>query len=225
MRDGPGIFLSVAAFIINIVLSRLVATQRDQVAVLKAFGYSNRSVCWHYLKLALAAVLLGVALAVPLAAWLGGQLVQIYRDFFHFPRLAWSISPAGFALAAGISLAAAFGGAFVAVRHAVRLPPAEAMRPEPPARFRPTVIERLGFQRWLSVATRMIVRMALATRPPRPITQPLSSGCTVSRNTVPLAPRYWRTLTASGWSTNPLAMNSTSSLICRSPSGPLSCRP
>jgi putative ABC transport system permease protein len=153
-----GIFLSVAAFIINIVLSRLVATQRDQVAVLKAFGYGSRAVGWHYLKLALAAVVLGLLLALPLAAWLGGALAGIYRDFFHFPRLAWSLSPFGFALALAISLAAALAGAWGAVRHAVRLPPAEAMRPEPPARFRPTLIERLGFQHWLSIVERMIVR-------------------------------------------------------------------
>jgi putative ABC transport system permease protein len=153
-----GIFLSVAAFIINIVLSRLVATQRDQVAVLKAFGYGNRAVGWHYLKLALAAVLLGVLLALPLAAWLGGHLAGIYRDFFHFPRLVWSLSPLGLTLALAISLAAALAGAWGAVRHAVRLPPAEAMRPEPPARFKPTLIERLGFQRWLSIVERMIVR-------------------------------------------------------------------
>ena len=153
-----GIFLSVAGFIINIVLTRLVATQRDQVAVLKAFGYGNRAVGWHYLKLALAAVFIGAALGVPLAAWLGGGLAAIYRDFFYFPHFEWSVSPFGLAVGIGVSLAAAAIGAWGAVRRAVRLPPAEAMRPEPPGRFQPTVIERLGFQHWLSIAERMIVR-------------------------------------------------------------------
>lgn len=153
-----GIFLAVAAFIIHIVLSRLVATQRDQVAVLKAFGYSNAAVGWHYLKLALLAVCVGALLGVTIAFWVGGLLADIYRDFFYFPKLQWVLSPAGLALALGVSLAAALAGSWGAVAHAVRLPPAEAMRPEPPARFKPTVIERLGFERWLSVASRMIVR-------------------------------------------------------------------
>jgi putative ABC transport system permease protein len=153
-----GIFLAVAAFILNIVLTRLIATQRDQVAVLKAFGYSNAAVGWHYLKLALAAVLIGAALGVPVAIWLGAILADIYRDFFHFPRLQWTLSGFGLTLGLGVSLSAAGIGAYGAVMKAVRLPPAEAMRPEPPARFRPTLIERMGLQHWLSIAERIIVR-------------------------------------------------------------------
>jgi putative ABC transport system permease protein len=153
-----GIFLGVAAFIINIVLTRLVATQRDQIAVLKAFGYGNRQVGWHFLKLALAAVLIGIGLGVALAVQLGGVLEDIYRQFFYFPRFEWGISAFGFAVAVAVSLAAAAIGAWGAVARAVRLPPAEAMRPEPPAQFRPTLVERLGFQRWLALAERMIAR-------------------------------------------------------------------
>lgn len=153
-----GIFLGVAAFIINIALSRLVATQRDQIAVMKAFGYRNATVGWHYLKLALAAVLGGAIVGIPLAAWLGGGLADIYRDFFYLPQLHWTLSGEALLLSLGTSVAAAAVGAGAAVARAVRLPPAEAMRPEPPGRFRPTVIERLGFQRWLSMAERMIVR-------------------------------------------------------------------
>ena len=153
-----GIFLAVAAFIIHIALSRLVTTQRDQVAVLKAFGYGNAAVGWHYLKFVLGVVIVGAALGMPTAYWLGGLFTALYRDFFHFPRLEWVLSPFGVSVAVGASLVAALAGAFGAVARAVRLPPAEAMRPEVPAWFAPTVIERLGFQHWLSVAARMIVR-------------------------------------------------------------------
>jgi putative ABC transport system permease protein len=153
-----GIFLAVAAFIIHIALSRLVATQRAEIAVLKAFGYGNADVGLHYLKFVLGVVIVGATLGVPIAYWLGGLFTVLYRDFFHFPRLEWMLSPFGVAVAVGASFAAGFAGAFGAVARAVRLPPAEAMRPEAPARFAPTVIERLGFQRWLSVAARMIAR-------------------------------------------------------------------
>ena len=153
-----GIFLSIAAFIIHIVLTRLVATQRSEVAVLKAFGYGDAAIAWHFLKLALATVALGAALGLPLAAWLGSGLAGIYRDFFHFPRLVWGASPGVVLVALGVSFAAALAGAWSAVRRAARLPPAEAMRPEPPARFRPGLFERAGFQRWLTIAQRMIVR-------------------------------------------------------------------
>ena len=39
----PAIFLGVAAFLLNVVLSRLVGTQREQIAALKAFGYAQRA--------------------------------------------------------------------------------------------------------------------------------------------------------------------------------------
>ena len=67
----PAIFLAVAVFLIYIVLSRLVVMQRTQIALLKAFGYSNFSVGMHYLKFALATVLAGL---------LPGLLFGLYLD-------------------------------------------------------------------------------------------------------------------------------------------------
>src|SRR5690606_24010603 len=55
----PAVFLAVAAFLLNMVVSRLVALQREQIAVLKAFGYTNLSVGVHYVKLVLVIALLG----------------------------------------------------------------------------------------------------------------------------------------------------------------------
>lgn len=57
-----------------------------------------------------------------------------------------------------ISAAVAVLGTLYAIRRAALLPPAQAMRPEPPAVYRVTLIERLGLQRWFSQPTRMIAR-------------------------------------------------------------------
>lgn len=154
----PSIFLGVAAFLIHMVLSRLVATQRDQIAVLKAFGYTNVAIGIHYLKFALAAVCGGALAGTGLGVWFGAELAEVYKDFFRFPVLQFNagIGTAGFAIA--ISGGAAFLGAIVAVRRVVMLPPAEAMRPEPPADFRAGILERTGLQSLLSPAARVIVR-------------------------------------------------------------------
>src|SRR6185436_7672914 len=40
----PVVFLSVAAFMTNSVLSHLLAMQREQIAILKAFGFTNRQI-------------------------------------------------------------------------------------------------------------------------------------------------------------------------------------
>lgn len=154
----PTIFLSVAAFLLNVVVSRLVRTQREEIATLKAFGYSNFDVTEHFAKLIIVIVLLGVSAGTVLGTWLGHGLSSMYSDFYKFPFLHYELQPRVVALAALVSVAAALAGTLYSVMQAARQPPAEAMRPEPPAHYRETVVERLGLKRWFASPTRMIVR-------------------------------------------------------------------
>ena len=154
----PTLFLGVAVFLLYIVLSRLVAMQRAQIGLLKAFGRSDVRVGLHYLQFAVVTVGLGLVLGAPSGLYLGNVFVATYRDYFHFPQLVLVLDPALMLIAVAISMAVAGVGALAAVRRAVGLPPAEAMRPEPPARFRAGFIERAGFVRLLPSSVRMIVR-------------------------------------------------------------------
>jgi putative ABC transport system permease protein len=154
----PPIFLGVAAFLIHMVLSRLINTQRDQIAVLKAFGYGGFAIAGHYLKFALVPVIAGAAVGTALGVWLGAGLAEIYSRFFRLPIIAFSPGLATLLIAAAISASAALIGAVLAVRRVIKLPPAEAMRPEPPARFRQGWAERRLIGRLLSPAARMVLR-------------------------------------------------------------------
>jgi putative ABC transport system permease protein len=154
----PTIFLAVAAFLIHVVLSRLIHTQRAAIGLLKAFGFSNTSVGLHYLGFALVAVLLGTLFGVPLGIWLGRGLSKLYQDFFRFPELRFVPTLNMILSAIGISGGAACLGALSALHSVAALPPAEAMRPEAPARFRPGIAERFGLQRFVSLSGRMILR-------------------------------------------------------------------
>lgn len=154
----PAIFLGVAAFLLNIVLSRLVGTQRGEIAVLKAFGYTHRQVGGHYLRFALVAAFGGLLVGVAGGAWAGSALTEVYGQFFRFPELGYRLRPGLVAVAAWVTLVAATLGALGAVRRAFRLPPAEAMRPELPERMRAGVLERLGLMRRLSAPVRLVVR-------------------------------------------------------------------
>jgi putative ABC transport system permease protein len=154
----PSIFLGIAAFLLNVVLSRLVDTQREQIAVLKAFGYSNSAIALHYLKFVLIIVSGGSILGVLVGLWLGKGMTEIYTEFYRFPLLRFEISSSVLATAILVSLIAAVVGGLIAVRKATSLPPAEGMRPEPPAQFKPTFLERLGLQHWFSPAGRIILR-------------------------------------------------------------------
>jgi putative ABC transport system permease protein len=154
----PAVFLGIAAFLLNLVLGRMIATQRSEIAVLKAFGYSNLQVGRHYLRFAMLAVLVGAVVGILTGVWLGRNMVELYGDFFDFPTLRYDMSWTLVAIAGGVSALAAALGALGAVRRAVVLPPAEAMRPEPPASFRPGLFERIGLGRLLPTAGRLILR-------------------------------------------------------------------
>lgn len=162
----PAIFLVVTAFLLNLVLSRLVGTQRDQIATLKAFGYGNAAVGVHYLQLALIPLAAGVVLGSALGLYLAGQLAAVYARFFQFPSAEfvpdWSIVAA----AAAVGVIAGVVGSLSSVAHGVSLPPAAAMQPEAPVRFRHGSLERFRIFSRPSPQRRIIGRN-LERRPAR----------------------------------------------------------
>lgn len=154
----PSIFLAVAAFLLNVVLSRQIATQREQIAALKALGYDNWSIGLHYVKLVMLIVTLGVLIGAGAGAWLGHWFSGLYADVFRFPELRYRVRPELVLAAAGITLLAALGATWSAIRATVRLAPAEAMRPPAPGRYRPSFVEAWGLRNWFSPAARMVLR-------------------------------------------------------------------
>jgi putative ABC transport system permease protein len=154
----PLVFLSVAAFMTNAVLSRLLNLQREQIAILKAFGFANRVIVLHYLKFAFAIVAGGLVFGGLGGVLLGNKLVGMYEMWFRFPELHFRFDAAALVWASLVGVFAAMLGVFNAVRRAAKLPPAEAMRPEPPANYRPSFIERTGIGHFLSHTFRIAIR-------------------------------------------------------------------
>jgi putative ABC transport system permease protein len=154
----PVVFLSVAAFMVNAVLTRLLALQREQIAIMKAFGFTNRQIVAHYLKFAFVMVAAGTTMGALAGIALGKRLVLLYHRFFRFPDLEFQMDNTAFPLALIVCAGAALAGVITTVRRAAHLPPAEAMRPEPPADYRPALVERTGIARFLSHTFRIAVR-------------------------------------------------------------------
>ena len=154
----PLIFFGVAAFILNVALTRALALQRPQVASLKALGYSNRELAWHYVKWGLLIAAFGALAGVAGGSWLGSGMISLYNQYFRFPVLLYHLSMDVAVEAVIGSLIVAALGAQSAVRRAVRMPPAEAMRPETPGDYRLSILERPWRHGRLSHATRMVLR-------------------------------------------------------------------
>jgi putative ABC transport system permease protein len=154
----PGAFLAVAAFLLNVVFSRMVAMQRGQIAVIKAVGYDNSTIALHYFKMVCVIVLIGSAIGVALGAWLADAMLDLYAGFFRLPMTRGRIDLPVAINAIIASLLAAVAGIALAVRSAVTLPPAEAMRPPSPARYRASPIEQMPGLRRLRQTTMMVFR-------------------------------------------------------------------
>jgi len=154
----PIVFLGVAVFLLYLVLGRLISTQRGEIAVLKAFGYSDREVGAHFLMFAVVAVLAGGAIGTIGGVYLGDSYIALYDQYFDLPSLRYQLTPSLLVFAFLACVIGAIGGAMAAVRRAILLPPAEAMRPQAPDRFKPGFLERMGLGRLLGPNGRMILR-------------------------------------------------------------------
>ncbi len=170
-RILPPVFLLVAAFLVNMTLSRLIMLEREQIGLLKALGYSGIAVGWHYLQFALAIACVGIVIGLAAGTWLGFGMTRLYAEFYHFPFLVFRLDPAIYVIAAGVTLAAAAVGALRAVRDVVALPPAVAMSPPAPAIYRRLLPEAfyaaLNIPQSLTMVARHLMRWPLRTREQR----------------------------------------------------------
>ncbi len=154
----PAVFLAVAAFLLNVVLARLVHLQRTQIAALKALGYSDGRIALFYVELVGVIAAMGGALGVGVGVYLGERMLRLYRPYFRFPDLHYHLEWGVVLVAMLVSVGAAMLGAIGAVRRIATLPPAEAMRPEAPPTYRPSILERVGLGRLLDPGGRMVLR-------------------------------------------------------------------
>ncbi len=161
----PPIFLLVSAFLINMILSRLIALEREQIGLLKALGYGRLEVVWHYLKLVLVIAAVGILIGSLLGTWGGRAMTVQYARFYSFPFLIFRMSAEVYVVAGAVTLLAALLGAFGSVRAAFALPAAVAMRPPAPPtyrRFLDGAFDRLRlFSQLTTMALRHLVRQPL----------------------------------------------------------------
>lgn len=154
----PAIFLGVAAFLTYMVLARLIATERAEIGLLKAFGYGNGRIAWHYTKLVLAIAAVGVLLGSLVGVMFGLHNTRLYAEFFRFPLLIYRPSADSFVIGAAVTAGATLAGALAAVARAAALPPAEAMRPPTPVAYRRSGLSTFTVVRALDQPTRIAVR-------------------------------------------------------------------
>ncbi|MGB7301435.1 MAG: ABC transporter permease, partial [Burkholderiaceae bacterium] len=154
----PTVFLAVAVFILNVVISRQVTTQRDQIAALKALGYDDSSIIAYYLKLAALIIVIGLGVGLLVGKWYGELMTGLYAEVFRFAYFEHHISAWVWLAPFAVNLLAAIAGTLYATRSILSLSPAQAMRPPAPTVYRATLLERIGLGGRSSAAANMIFR-------------------------------------------------------------------
>lgn len=161
----PAVFFGVTAFLLHLTVSRLVSAQREQIAVLRAFGYGAGPIGAHYLEMALAPVAAGALAGLPAGAYLASLLAGVYRRFYQLPGAEFTLDPTILVAALLLGAASAALGAWGSVRRVLALMPAEAMQPVSP----PSYGSRTGGRRpgRRTSLLRLLVWRGFARRPAR----------------------------------------------------------
>jgi putative ABC transport system permease protein len=170
-RTMPTIFLLVAAFLINQWLNRMVALEREQIGLLKALGYRNIAIAAHYFKFAIALIAVGTIIGAFAGTWLGAFITRMYGTLIHFPFLIFIKNSDVYVMGALVSLLAGTAGAVRALQAIVGLPPAVAMQPPAPPRFRRMLPPGFAINRLISQPTRIMLRNLSH--------HPLRAACTI----------------------------------------------
>ena len=157
----PPIFFCIAAFLVSMVMGRIIALERSEIGLLKAIGYSNTAICLHYLMLAGLIAVVGVGVGWIAGTLLARSLAAQYAEFFNFPYVIFRVSYWVYALAGLAGLATTSLGAMQAALKAARLAPAIAMQPPAPTRFKRSFIDEGMARMRLAQSTVMILRSLL----------------------------------------------------------------
>jgi len=160
-RIIPAVFLIVSAILINSILNRLIQTERQQIGLVKAFGYSRWEIAWHYLKLAMAITIGGVLTGFALGFVLENLVTNLYKETFRIPNLTWRVDGSAMIVGSAAAIGSAIAGAMSAALEAAKLSPAEAMSPAPPVNYQQSWLRYLLQMRWLDEPTRLILRHIL----------------------------------------------------------------
>lgn len=157
-RVLPPIFQTIAAFLLYIVIGRIIQTEREEIGLMKAFGLTSFEIATHYMTMILIIAGTGAIAGCLLGILSGRGMVEIYLTFFKFPFLVFQLDPKPFLIGVATSIAAASAGGLIVLRRIFRLNPAVAMRPPAPADFSRGMRFDGVWSRVLDQPTRIVLR-------------------------------------------------------------------
>ncbi len=131
----PVMFLLIAGAIVYIMLKRLVELQRGQIGLLKAFGFSDGQILFHYIVYVSIMGISGAITGAILGTMLSSALMGTYKQFFNMPFVSADVSYKYILISIIAALIFSVITGYLGGRESVKLSPSEAMRPKSPVKF------------------------------------------------------------------------------------------
>ncbi len=154
----PPVFMAVAAFLLYIVISRMVESEREEIGLMKAFGYTDLEVGSHYLKMIMVIAGGGAFVGGVLGIAAGRALIDVYLIYYKFPFLVFQLDPLSFVLGFSASILASSVGGLLVLRRVFALTPAVAMRAAAPPDYSRSGQVGKTLASYLDQPTRMVLR-------------------------------------------------------------------
>ena len=159
----PVLFLAIALLAMMTTMHRITANEKTQIGTLKALGFRDRRILWHYTSYGFTIGLIGAALGVVLGYGFAYMIMNphgMMGTYFDMPR--WDIPIPGFCWAV-LALIVGFLTliSFLSVRRMLQGTAADALRPYVPKKMRRGLIERTRLWPRFSFGTRWNLRDVL----------------------------------------------------------------
>lgn len=154
----PGIFIAVCLFLLNITMNRVLMTQRENIATLRAFGFQRTTLAIQSVGLALVCLIPGAVAGIILGVWLSKKMFEIYVLFYRFAYIDYRSDPDSIVASVALCIATALTGTLWGLRNIFRESVAQALVPATPQHTRATFFDTLPVLRRLSLTLRMSLR-------------------------------------------------------------------
>ena len=127
----PILFLMVTALITQSTMVRMVENQRSQIGILKALGYSKKSILWHYTSYGIIVGVLGSILGLLTGPNILGR-IMVHQLNLTLNSYSLKINYVNFLFVFILILICTGGVSFLACRKLMSATPAVLLRDKPP---------------------------------------------------------------------------------------------
>ena len=156
----PVIFLMIAILTMVTTMNRITSNEKVQIGILKALGFKNSRIIWHYTSYALFIGIIGVTIGLAVGYGVADLIFSskgVMGSYFEMPY--WKIYMPSFVLVGIILiLVLLMLIGFLSVKKQLKGSAAEALRPYEPKKMQKLVIEKTKLFHQLNFAARYNLR-------------------------------------------------------------------